>query len=225
MKKILLLEDNYDYVQSLVNLLHEDLDIQLDHYKKVEEIKESDLKTYDLFLLDWEIKDSKKDGLSLCKQIKQDLKIQTPVIMVTGKMDEVSISMGLREGAIDYIAKPLNLKHLVIKIKNHLNQTNNDAAKVIEYKDIVLNFEDFSVKYKGEKIPLTKKPFLILFYMLKNPSKVYSRDEINSKINKDVTVINRNVDTHIVKIRKKFDAVGVPNFVKTISGFGYKLNY
>lgn len=220
MAKILILEDNFDYKNVLVNSFKDEFEII--SFSTVEEAKDFNLEVVDLFLLDWEIEGSPLTGRDLCSYISNTIKLDAPIIMVTGRVDPDDLESGLKAGAVDYIMKPYDLDLLKVKVNNHLMNKSNREKKRLEYKDITLNVDEMSVNFNGKEFKLTKKPFDILFHMLKNPNKVYTRDEINNIINYDVSVERRNIDTHIVKLRKLFDPIKI---IRTVHGIGYKINY
>lgn len=218
-ENIFILEDDTQFCDYLVDLFKEEYNVY--KFESCNQLASFPLNKIDLFLLDWDLKQSHKTGQDFCYYLKKELKTSAPVIMLTGRIDPESLELGLNSGAVDYITKPTNLDLLKIKVKNHLLYKNNISSPYIEYKGISLDYEKNEVKFNGEEIKLSKKPFLILFNMIQEPHRIFSRKDLNNIINEGITVSNRNVDTHVVNLRSKFKPLKI---IKTVHGFGYQIN-
>jgi len=178
----------------------------------------------DLILLD--ILMDKMDGLKTCKKIREIEGYENlPVIFLTAKSDEIDKVVGLEMGGDDYITKPFSIKELISRIKAVLRRTaiNQDEdkpkIKFLEFKNIKLDLEKYLFSVDDKIIRLTKTEFLIVKLFLENIGKIFSRDEIITKVWDDVYVTDRTVDVHIRRLRKKMENAG--NLVHTYSGFGY----
>jgi DNA-binding response OmpR family regulator len=178
----------------------------------------------DLVILDLMLPDI--NGEDLCRQIKmiQD----TPIIMLTAKVEEEYILNGLNIGADDYITKPFSPKQLVARAKAVLRRTRNtdEAEAVLTYNqgDLIINIESHSVKKDGLAVSLTPVEFEILLKFAMYPKKVFTREElITLVLGEDYEGYDRTIDTHIKNLRQKIESnTKDPKYVLTIYGVGYK---
>ena len=163
------------------------------------------------------------DGFELCKIIKHDDNLNSiPIIMLTAKKMEEDILKGFENGAIDYISKPFSNKILLARIKAHLlnsNFTNNEK----QYKDVVLDDNQKSVKVNGKRIYLTKSEFIILETFMSNIGTVFSRSKLLSYLRGDdgFEISERAIDVQILNLRRKLGDFGM--CIETVRGVGYKL--
>lgn len=163
------------------------------------------------------------DGFELCKIIKHDDNLNSiPIIMLTAKKMEEDILKGFENGAIDYISKPFSNKILLARIKAHLlnsNFTNNEK----QYKDVVLDDNQKSVKVNGKRIYLTKSEFIILETFMSNIGTVFSRSKLLSYLRGDdgFEISERAIDVQILNLRRKLGDFGI--CIETVRGVGYKL--
>lgn len=181
---------------------------------------------YSLIILDLML--PKVSGEKVMEVIRS--RTETPVIMVTAKVDESEILEGLKLGADDYITKPFSLKILVQKVKTILRRVEKLGLPKSEkiYLDngrVSISFEDNTFIKDGESINLTSNEFQIIKTLFSNPNKIFTRDEIiELSFGYDYEAFDRAIDTHIKNIRHKIeDNPKKPRYIKTIYGVGYKL--
>ena len=181
---------------------------------------------YSLIILDLML--PKVSGEKVMEVIRS--RTETPVIMVTAKVDESEILEGLKLGADDYITKPFSLKILVQKVKTILRRVEKLGLPKSEkiYFDngrVSISFEDNTFIKDGESINLTSNEFQIIKTLFSNPNKIFTRDEIiELSFGYDYEAFDRAIDTHIKNIRHKIeDNPKKPRYIKTIYGVGYKL--
>lgn len=181
---------------------------------------------YSLIILDLML--PKVSGEKVMEVIRP--RTETPVIMVTAKVDESEILEGLKLGADDYITKPFSLKILVQKVKTILRRVEKLGLPKSEkiYFDngrVSISFEDNTFIKDGESINLTSNEFQIIKTLFSNPNKIFTRDEIiELSFGYDYEAFDRAIDTHIKNIRHKIeDNPKKPRYIKTIYGVGYKL--
>ncbi|MGA1861729.1 winged helix-turn-helix domain-containing protein [Deferribacter thermophilus] len=176
----------------------------------------------DLILLDLMLPGLK--GTQFLKIIKFDEKFKKiPVIIISAKDEEQSIVEHLELGAIDYITKPFSIRVLIAKVKKFLkmNQIDDESDK-LQFKEIALDEKKAKVFIDNEEINLTYKEFLLLKLLLKNPGRVYTREELLTHIwGYDADLFTRTVDAHVASLRKKLGNYG--NLIKTVPKIGYKL--
>lgn len=162
------------------------------------------------------------DGITTCQEIKQIPALKnTLVIFLTARGEEYSQLAGFDAGADDYITKPIKPKLLISKVQALLRRYQNEKTdnESITYKDFVIDSERYVVFNKGEEIILPKKEFELLRLLVSKPNKVFSREEIFSKIWGDNVIVgDRTIDVHVRKIREK---IGIKN-IRTVKGVGYK---
>lgn len=166
----------------------------------------------------------KIDGLEVCRRLKRDEETQDiPVVMLTAKSEESDIVLGLELGAVDYITKPFSSKVLVARVRAHLRQlVDRENATEIRRAGLVLNVEERSVRLDGATVDLTFTEFGILHLLAARPGRVYTRDQIVSRVKgDDYPVTDRAIDVQIVNLRRKLGAWS--ENIETVRGVGYRL--
>ena len=182
-----------------------------DASNKIEIIK------FDLIILD--IMMPGKSGLDF---IKDNKKLDTPIILLTAKGQPNERIEGLEIGADDYLPKPFEPKELILRIQNILSKTiKTEQKRVIDFENVKIDLNKLLIiKNKTEyKINSTEK--IILYKMINNPGKTFSREDIGNLINLDK---ERSIDVIITRLRKKIEIDPKnPKFLQTIRGAGYVL--
>ncbi|MCG3419730.1 MULTISPECIES: response regulator transcription factor [Oceanobacillus] len=174
---------------------------------------------FDVILLD--IMMPKMNGWELCKEIRRFSEV--PIIMVTAREQKEDIVKGLRLGADDYITKPFNEEELVARMDALLRRIK--PATQIEVNGLLWNDDRFELSYKNETIKLTPKEFSMIGVLMKNPERVFSREQLIDLVwgfNSETE--GRTVDSHVRNVREKIRQVGFPidEYFKTVWGIGYK---
>ncbi|HHW22058.1 MAG TPA: response regulator transcription factor [Clostridiaceae bacterium] len=177
----------------------------------------------DLVLLDLMLPDT--NGHDLCREMTS--KRRVPIIMLTAKNDIIDKVLGLELGADDYITKPFDARELVARIKAVLRRLEkNEAAdkKVLSHLDLTVNLEDRTVTKGGKPVELTLKEYELLELFIKNPRKVFSREELLRQAwGYDFMGDTRAVDICVTRLRKKIeDDSSNPKHILTVFGFGYR---
>jgi DNA-binding response OmpR family regulator len=166
------------------------------------------------------------DGWEVCRQLRHDSDV--PILMLTAREDEVDRVSGLTLGADDYVVKPFSPRELVARVKAILRRGRMERAQesgILSIRDLVLDEEKRKVSLKGRPISLTPHEFTLLRSLMAAPGKVFSRDELLSRLypRQDVLVIDRVVDVHIGKLRQKIEQdPSNPTYVLTVRGVGYQ---
>lgn len=169
------------------------------------------------------------DGMDVCKTLRQE-KINTPILMLTAKDDEFDKILGLELGADDYMTKPFSPREVVARVKAILRRTSVITSEVkeevIKIGDIEIHPEKYMVLFKGEQLVLTPKEFELLLYLANHRGKVLSRDQLlNGVWDFQYDGDTRIVDVHISHLREKIEAdTKQPMYIRTIRGFGYKMD-
>lgn len=168
------------------------------------------------------------DGMDVCKTLRQE-KVNTPILMLTAKDDEFDKILGLELGADDYLTKPFSPREVVARVKAILRRSQledaEQAEQVIKIGDLEIQLERYDVYFKGEQLVLTPKEFELLLYLANHRGKVLSRDQLlNGVWDFQYDGDTRIVDVHISHLREKIESdTKKPIYIRTIRGFGYKL--
>jgi DNA-binding response OmpR family regulator len=166
----------------------------------------------------------KLSGEELCRWMRVELKSDTPLIMLTARITEQERIDGLEMGADDYIIKPFSPQEVVARVNTVLRRTGNRCSK-ISFKGLTLKPSRGEVKYNGDVILLTPHEFKLLYFLMRNPNQILSRDQILGELypSDEKSVIDRTVDVHMGKLREKIETFpGAPCFFETIRGRGYR---
>lgn len=173
---------------------------------------------YDLIILDQML--PYKDGLEILAEMRRN-NYSTPVLMLTAKSDKKDISTGLNHGADDYLTKPFSFDELIARIRAVLRRPLAMLPMEFKIKDVRLNPLNKTVCKNEKPVPLTLKEFSLLEYLMRNPNKALSRDDIlNNVWDFAFDSFANVVDVHVTNIRKK---LGDPNIIETVRGIGYKV--
>ena len=163
------------------------------------------------------------NGYDLCSIIREESKV--PILILTAKSEEEDEIKSFEVGANEYISKPFSFTVLLARVKNILNNIHPDNISTedsIVFQELKIDKQSHIVTVKGNVIDLTQKEFEILIYLLDNKGKVISREQILNKIwDYDYIGDERTVDTHIKNLRVKLTEDC--NIIKTIRGYGYKI--
>ena len=220
--RILAVDDEEDLCEILkFNLENEGYEV--DTANSAEEALQMDIAGYDLLLLD--VMMGEISGFKMANLLKKDPKTaHIPIIFITAKETENDTVTGFTLGADDYIAKPFSLREVAARVKAVLRRSRpNEPAQTptrITYQTLVLDADKKKVCIDEEEVPLTKKEFEILQLLLQNQGRVFSREDILSRVWSDeVYVLDRTIDVNITRLRKKIGKYG--KCIVTRLGYGY----
>lgn len=162
-----------------------------------------------------------KDGLTLCKEIRQLSNV--PIFMVTARVDEIDRLLGLELGADDYICKPFSPREVVARVKGLFRRMN-----AIDLPDnegqVELDQDRQRIKLENTVCELTHVEFQLLNTMAREPGRIYSRDHLMNNMYSDNRIVSdRTIDSHIKKLRKRLNDF-FPNyeFIHSVYGAGYR---
>lgn len=173
----------------------------------------------DLILLDINLPNI--NGEMLLKEIRKE--INTPVIMVTSRNDEVDEVLSISYGADDYIIKPYNPTVLLLRIQNIFKRMENNRDDLF-YDDIIVNPQKGTLDKNGKTLELTKNEMIIFTYLLRSRGKIVSRDNLMADLWNNNEFINDNALTvNISRLRSKLQEFGLEGKIETRKGQGYKL--
>ncbi len=200
----------------------------LDHYFLVEEMNRGSgtrakIKEIhpDLIIVDIELPDI--SGNSLCKQITRFYP-DIPIITITDSQDIAHLNKFFSMGIKDYIQKPIDIDELIARVKARITLTTTSQEK-LKAGDLIIRDEKKEVRIGDNSLDLTPREYSLLKFLLINKDRVVSRDMILDNVwGRDNYVNPRNVDIYIGYLRKKFENNDHKGMIKTIPGFGYKIN-
>lgn len=222
--RILVVDDE----ETLCEALHFNLEAEgyaVDTALSAEEALTMELSSYSLILLDIMMGDISGTQLAAILK-KKDATARIPIIFCTAKDAEDDMIGGLDLGADDYITKPYSIRNVLARVRTVLRRTSSsDNIAVtkdtpISYKGISVSPEQKICTVDGTEVKMPRKEFEILFLLLRNPGRVFSREEILKRIwPEEVVVLDRVVDVNITRLRSKLGEYG-KNIV-TKPGYGY----
>ncbi len=226
--KILLVEDDVEISEMLKNFLMTENFEVVTAYDGESACEKFFADEYSIVLLDLMI--PKVSGMEVMKTIRASSTV--PIMILSAKDTDSDKTLGLGLGADDYVTKPFSVTEVLARIKANIRRnTQYTAAAAAEEEEIltkgelVLNLNAYSVMKNGKKVELTAKEFEILKLLMKNPKKVYTKEQLYSQIWNDAYMGDENaVNVHISRLRNKIeDNPRDPDYVVTVWGIGYKL--
>ena len=213
MKKILVVDDEKSIVKGIKFSLEQDdmkVEVAYDGETALELAKANH---YDMILLDIMLPGF--SGLEVCQMIREFSDV--PIIMLTAKGDDMDKILGLEYGADDYITKPFNILEVKARIKaifrrNNRNVPEQENQKVIETKGLKIDVDSRRVYIDDKEVNLTAKEFELVYLLVSNPNKVYSREQLLKTIwGPSYPGDARTVDVHVRRLREKIDIISTSN--------------
>ena len=229
MSQILIIEDDRDIADLISIHMHDNGYVPEIIHDGKEGLVRAMEQEHDLIILD--LKLPGMDGLEVCRKLRVE-KINTPIIMLTSKSEEIDKVLGLEIGADDYMTKPFSLRELVARVKTVLRRGVSGpvptvgSAAIIRYDNFYLDISKRIVKSYDQKVELSPKEFDMLVLMASNPGRTYSRiDLLNQVWGVDFEGFEHTVNSHINRLRSKIEKnMNEPEFILTTWGVGYKFN-
>lgn len=225
-KKILIVDDDNNIAELIsLYLMKERYEtvIASDGEEALEKFAQS---TPDLIILDIMLPGI--DGYEVCKRIRQTSKV--PIIMLSAKGETFDKVLGLELGSDDYMVKPFDSKELVARVKAVLRRNPEQTGKqeettgdqTVSYTDLRVSLDDYSCVFCGERIDMPPKELELLYYLAKNPNRVYTREQLLEQLwGYEYIGDTRTVDVHIKRLREKIPDHGDWR-IGTVWGVGYK---
>lgn len=162
------------------------------------------------------------NGYHWCSEIRKISNV--PIVFISSASDNMNIVMAMNMGADDFIAKPFDLNVLIAKVQAVLRRTYDLAGKIpiLEHRGAILNLNDATLTYAGNKIDLTRNDFRILQTLMEHRGKVVSRDTLMTRLwENDAYVEENTLTVNITRLRRKLEAAGLTGFIATRAGSGY----
>lgn len=164
------------------------------------------------------------DGLEVCRRLRADNRTSSiPLIMLTAKSGESDRVVGLELGADDYVSKPFSPRELTARIRALLRRTTavQEPARELRRGALSVDLDRYEVRCGDEPVELTATEFRLLHFLASRPGRVFSRNElIDGVLGRDVEVLDRTVDVHVMALRRKLGKLGA--MIETVRGFGYR---
>jgi DNA-binding response OmpR family regulator len=178
----------------------------------------------DLVLLDVMLPEV--DGLAVCRALRAESDVAT--ILVTARTTETDKLEGLGAGADDYVTKPFSPREVVARVRAVLRRTQPNRAAAgrerVESRHIRLDLVSREATVRGAPIALTRAEFDLLAAFLRSPGRAFSRQELARRaFGPDYEALDRTVDAHVMRLRRKIESASEPPLIVTVHGIGYKL--
>lgn len=178
----------------------------------------------DLVLLDLMLPEL--SGIEVCRRIRQESSV--PIIMLTAKGDITDKVVGLDMGANDYMTKPFAIEELLARIraalKNKMAAEPKKEGRPLEFEGLEVNLSTRQVSFRGKPLPVTKKEFDLLTYLLQNKGRAVPREELLAKVwDYDYAGDTNVVDVYIRYLRQKVEEPSGLHLIETVRGVGYMI--
>jgi len=169
-----------------------------------------------------------RNGWEITRIVREDDTLaQTPIIMLTARVDDTDRILGLELGADDYVTKPFNPREVVARARAVLRRASGDLTqpRVIQVGKLLMDLDRHEVQLDGETVELTPTEFDLLQVLMENPGRAFTRsDLIEHGLGYTYEGLERTVDSHIKNLRRKLEAdLRKPCYVQTVYGVGYRL--
>lgn len=222
MYKIFLVEDDEklkDHIKEYLERYDYEV-VTVDDYREID--NQFDKVNPDLVLLDINL--PYYDGFYFCRVFRKKSKI--PIIIISARTAETEQVMGIELGADDYIAKPLSLQLLMVKIKACLRRTLGEYAEnknnIMGANGLLLDESNFKMIYKQRELELSKNEFKLLKELIENKDKIVKREELLEILWDDSVFVDDNTLTvNVTRVKNKLKDIGIEGVVKTKRGIGY----
>ena len=225
--KHILIVDDEDDIRDILMFNLENEGYQITTASSGEEALEKIDETFDLILLDVMMEGI--SGLRVAEKVRKEKRLSTPIIFLTAKVTENDMLTGFSLGADDYITKPFSIKEVLARSKAVMKRaemqavgktTDEKPSNTLVVEELIITHSTKQVTIAGEEIILTKKEYDILSLLVGNQGRIFSREEILSKVWRDETyVLERTVDVHMTRLRKKLGVFA--SRITNRTGYGY----
>lgn len=219
MFKVLIVEDDKNLRKLMTTYLKRNGYITYEATNGVEALDVMDTNYVDLIISDIMMKEM--DGYELTKSLR-DANYTIPILLVTAKSTIADKKEGFLLGADDYMVKPIDMEELLLRVKVLLKRANAANETKLIIGNMIIDYKQMSIVYKGKNYQLAQKEFQLLYKLLSTPDTIFTRQELMEEIwGLESESDFRTVDVHIKRIREKLK--DITEFeIATIRGIGYK---
>lgn len=220
--RLLIIEDGKQFAESIVEYLQREgyqCELAVNLEDALEKVM---LHDYDCILLDITLPDG--SGLMVLERLKMARKMEG-VIIISAKDSLDDRINGLKLGADDYLAKPFHLSELGARIEALIRRKNFQGSNKITLNELTIDVPAQVVKTNGVHVPLTRKEYDLLLFLISNKGRIISKNAIAEHLSGDMADMLDNhgfVYAHVKNLKKKLGESGCKDYIKTIYGFGYK---
>ena len=225
--RILVVEDEQDIRDLMaLHLLREGFEVE-EASDGEGALRKLNTSRFDLFAFDWMLPGM--SGLELTRALRKKGD-DSPILMVTAKVEPADIVLGLESGADDYITKPFEVPVFLARVRALLRRANDasveppsaQSARELRLGDLKIDLDAHDVHCAGENVSLTPSEFKLLTALIQNQGKVLTRSRLIDLVQGEgVAVVDRTVDTHVFGLRKKLGPCG--DLIETVRGVGYRV--
>src|SRR5690349_12291220 len=164
-------------------------------------------------------------GIDVCRTLRSR-GIETPILMLTARSQEIDKVVGLEVGADDYVTKPFSIKELLARIRAHLRRASKQVVELDSFKfgDVELNFKKYAARKRGQALELSAREFEILRYLIRRRGEIVTRDQLLDEVGGYVSSpVTRTVDNPTAKLRQKIvQDPSAPKHIITVHRLGYR---
>ncbi|MFC1649788.1 response regulator transcription factor [Patescibacteria group bacterium] len=180
---------------------------------------------YDVIILDLML--PKMDGLTVCKKLREEENVHTPILILTARGEIEDRVHGLNSGADDYLPKPFAFTELLARVKALSRRPKQTLETTLEIDDLKVNTLSYEVSRDCLSIDLSKTEYALLEYMIRHPGQILTKDQIISHVwDYDADILPNTVEVYIGYLRNKIDKPFPKSkqLIQTARGFGYKIS-
>ena len=219
--KILLIEDDVHFAETVRGELQKTYIVDVSFSGKEGEYL-AQLNNYSLIILDLVLPDT--NGVNICKNIRKS-NISVPILILTGVDELMEKVSALDSGADDYLVKPFSFRELKARIRALLRREYKTIiSHILSLDNLTLDPATRQVIHLGKQIPLRRKEFDLLEYMMRNAGKVLTREMILNHVWENTyDAFTNTVDVHIKYLRDRIDKPFMTSLIQTVHGVGYKI--
>lgn len=179
---------------------------------------------YDILIIDRLLPGGIGDGVTLIRQLRAE-QVATPALLLTALGSTEQKTEGLDAGADDYMTKPFAIDELLARVRALLRRPTVNQATVLRASNLTLDPTQREVHFNDDLINLTVKEFALLEYLMRNPDRPVSKEQIIAHVwDYDADVLPNTVEVYIKYLRDKIDTPYHTHFIVTVRGVGYKFN-
>jgi len=221
--KVLIIEDEPNMVLGLRDSCeYEGYEVSVARDGK-EGLEKASIEKPDMILLDVML--PVMSGIDVCRTLRAR-GIETPILMLTARNQEIDKVVGLEVGADDYVTKPFSVMELLARIRAHLRRAAKQVVDLenFSFGDVELNFKKYTARKSGQALDLSAREFEILHYLIRRRGEIVSRDQLLDEVwGYDSTSVTRTVDNHIARLRQKIERdPAAPQHIITVYRIGYR---
>lgn len=223
MPKILIIEDEPNMVLGIRDSLeYEGYEVSVARDGE-EGLNKASAEKTDLILLDVML--PLMSGIDVCRTLRS-VGVETPIIMLTARSQEIDKVVGLEVGADDYVTKPFSIKELLARVRAHLRRASKRVADIetFRFSNVELNFKKYRASKGGRELELSAREFDILKYLIQRCGEIVTRDQLLDEVwGYTNSPISRTIDNHIAKLRRKIEDIpSDPQHIITVHRVGYR---